>query len=55
MNLSSRVQGLCPKLGRRVLVTADVAHHLAGHVDALGLHSLKGISEQVEVFGLDVG
>jgi adenylate cyclase len=55
VNLSSRVQGLCPKLGRRVLVTADVAHHLAGHVDALGLHTLKGISEPVQVFGLDVG
>jgi adenylate cyclase len=55
VNLSSRVQGLCPKLGRRVLVTADVAHHLPGHVDALGLHTFKGISEPVQVFGLDVG
>ena len=55
VNLASRAQGLCPKLGRRVLVTADVARHLPGHVDDLGLHALKGIGEPVQVFGLDVG
>lgn len=55
VNLASRVQGLCPKLGRRVLVTGEVARHLPGHVDALGPHALKGIAAPVEVFGLDVG
>jgi adenylate cyclase len=55
VNLASRVQGLCPKLGRRVLVTGEVARHLAGHVDDLGAHELKGIAAPVQVYGLDVG
>jgi adenylate cyclase len=55
VNLASRVQGLCPKLGRRVLVTGEVARHLPGHVDDLGLHALKGIAAPVQVYGLDVG
>ncbi|MEM7043797.1 MAG: adenylate/guanylate cyclase domain-containing protein [Pseudomonadota bacterium] len=52
VNLASRIEGLCPKLGVDVLMSAAFKDHLApdAALESLGHHQLKGIDAPVEVF-----
>ena len=50
--IASRVQDLCRPLGESVLITAPVAEWADTLVRSLGFHSVKGLGEPIEVFGL---
>jgi adenylate cyclase len=52
VNLASRIEGLCGKLGRRTLTSSAVASLAADEVERLGTFDLKGISEPQDVFGV---
>ena len=52
VNIASRVQDLCGPLGEPVLITAAVAEWADAPVRSLGFHSVKGLEEPIEVFGL---
>ena len=52
VNIASRVQDLCRPLGQSVLITAPVAEWANTPVRSLGFHSVKGLGEPLEVFGL---
>ena len=44
---------LCSKLGRNVLVSAQLAERAsAEQLELVGLHEVKGVAEPIEVFGL---
>jgi adenylate cyclase len=58
VNEAARIEALCEPLGRRVLVSAE----LAGAVDdagcrliPLGRHKLRGVREMREIYGLELG
>ena len=50
--VASRVQDLCKPLGESVLITASVAEWADTPIRSLGFHSMKGLGEPIEVFGL---
>ena len=50
--IASRVQDLCKPLGESVLITASVAEWADTPIRSLGFHSMKGLGEPIEVFGL---
>jgi class 3 adenylate cyclase len=52
VNLVSRLEGLCKLLGRSVLVSGAVAAETTRDLIPLGEHTLRGIAEPCEVFGL---
>ena len=49
VNKAARIEGLCRKLGREILVTSDFARLNGGSFESLGCFELKGIAEPVEV------
>ena len=57
VNEVARIEALCEPLGSQVLVSAE----LAAAVDAncrlvpLGRHTLRGVREMQEIYGLDLG
>ena len=56
VNEVARIEALCEPLGRRVLVSAELAA-AAGEdrrLEPLGFHTLRGVREQREIFGLDL-
>jgi adenylate cyclase len=50
VNLAARLESLTGKLGKPLLVSREIAAHLAGLVEPVGAHELKGIAGAVEVF-----
>lgn len=50
VNLTSRISGLCGLLGEEILCSEAVGQMIDTPVRSLGIHSLKGISEPVQVF-----
>lgn len=52
VNLVNRIEGLCKTLDRTVLTSAAFARHCPEHLETLGRHEVKGVKDQVEVFGL---
>ncbi len=51
VNLASRLEGLCGRLGVPWVVSDAVAAHAGGALCSLGSFSLKGVPGEVEVFG----
>jgi len=52
VNGASRVEGMTKQLGRTILLTAPVAERLTKRPESLGRHSLRGMAEPIEIFGL---
>lgn len=52
VNLASRVEGLTKMVGKRVLATASVATHVPDLFAACGTHTVRGVSNQIEIFDL---
>ncbi|WP_170479883.1 adenylate/guanylate cyclase domain-containing protein [Ruegeria arenilitoris] len=50
VNVASRVQSLCKTLDEQILITSNVQGYAPVRVETLGLQSLKGLAEEVEVF-----
>ena len=50
VNIAARLEGLTGKLGRRLVLSADLASHVQGRLDDLGEFELKGVPEPVRVF-----
>jgi len=53
VNTASRVEAMSKQLGHSILMTADVARNQDRAVKSLGSHALRGVSEPVEIFGLE--
>jgi adenylate cyclase len=56
VNEVARIEALCEPLGRRVLVSSDLAKAVGngGRLEPLGRHVLRGVREAQEVFGLEL-
>lgn len=50
INHAARLESLTGKLGRPLLVSREMAVHLAESVEPVGAHEVKGIGGAVEVF-----
>ncbi len=50
VNLTSRLEGVCANLNKRMVVSARFADTIGGGLPSLGRHQLKGITEPQEVF-----
>ena len=57
VNEVSRIETLCEPLGRRVLLSAELAAAVADRrrLESLGYHSLRGVREPGEIYGLILG
>src|SRR5262249_341886 len=55
VNEAARIETLCEPLGRRVLVSAELAAAVGEdcRLVPLGLHTLRGVREAREVYGLE--
>ena len=57
VNEVARIETLCEPLGRKVLISAELAA-VAGNrrrLEPLGYHMLRGVREPREIYGLDLG
>jgi adenylate cyclase len=57
VNEAARIEVLCEPLGRAVLASAEFVAGLAGidsRLESLGRHTLRGVREANEIFGLDL-
>jgi adenylate cyclase len=52
VNGASRVEGMTKQLGHAIVMTAPVAARLAHRPKSLGRHTLRGMAEPIEIFGL---
>jgi adenylate cyclase len=52
VNLVTRIESLCPQLGRPLLTSRPFASPCGSRLRSLGRHPLKGIDEPQEIFGL---
>ncbi len=50
-NEAARIEALCKTLGSPLVFSAPVARHVQG-CRSLGLHSLRGVGERMELFTL---
>jgi adenylate cyclase len=52
----ARIEALCEPLGRRVLVSAELAAAVGDNrrLRPLGRHTLRGVARQREIYGLDL-
>jgi len=57
VNEAARIEALCERLGRRVLVSAELAAVVADkcRLVPVGYHTLRGIREMREIYGLELG
>jgi adenylate cyclase len=57
VNEAARIEVLCESLGRNVLVSAEFAAAVgdSGRLVPLGRHTLRGVREMQEIYGLDLG
>ena len=54
-NVAARVESMCKRLGREVLVSGEFARHFPGRFESLGQHELAGVDAPVELFALRAG
>ena len=56
VNEAARIETLCEPLGRRVLVSAELAASVGEdcRLVPLGLHTLRGVRDPREIYGLDL-
>jgi adenylate cyclase len=56
VNEVARIEALCEPLGRRVLVSAELAAAVGDsrRLEPLGCHALRGVREPRAIYGLDV-
>jgi adenylate cyclase len=57
VNEAARIEVLCEPLGRAVLASAEFVAGIAGvdsRLESLGRHTLRGVREANEIFGLDL-
>jgi adenylate cyclase len=52
VNMASRIESLCGKLGRRTLATGDLASLAGGGLTPVGTFELKGMPGEHVVYGL---
>ena len=52
VNEAARIESLTKTLGTPILVSAVLARNLPGELLSLGLHALRGVEHDVEVFTL---
>jgi len=52
VNRTARLEALCGKLNRRILISQDLADRLDLPLEQLGSHAVKGVPEPLLVFGL---
>jgi adenylate cyclase len=50
VNLTSRIEGLCKPLGRRLLLSADFATACDRPLRSLGAHAVRGLANPIEIF-----
>jgi adenylate cyclase len=57
VNEAARIEALCEPLGRQVLVSAELAGVVEGscRLVPLGHHTLRGVREPREIYGLELG
>ena len=57
VNEAARIELLCEPLGRKVLVSAELANAVGDgcRLESLGYHTLRGVREAREIFGLELG
>jgi adenylate cyclase len=57
VNEAARIEALCEPLGRKVLVSAELAAAVGegSRLVPLGRHTLRGVRDTREIFGLDLG
>ena len=57
VNEVARIESLCEPLGRRVLVSSDLAKAIGDdrRLEPLGRHMLRGVRDAQEIFGLELG
>jgi adenylate cyclase len=57
VNEVARIEALCEPLGRRVLISAELAAAVGDgrRLEPLGYHTLRGVREPREIYGLDLG
>jgi adenylate cyclase len=57
VNEVARIETLCEPLGRKVLISAELAAVLGNRrrLEPLGYHMLRGVREPREIYGLDLG
>ncbi len=54
VNEASRIEGLCKSLGETVLTSSVFAQCVPGELRSLGQHTLRGVSEEEEIFALPI-
>jgi adenylate cyclase len=57
VNEVARIEALCEPLGRKVLVSAELAAAVGDcrRLEPLGYHTLRGVRDRREIYGLDLG
>ena len=57
VNEVARIEALCEPLGRKVLVSAELAAVVRDRrrLEPLGYHTLRGVRDPREIYGLDLG
>jgi adenylate cyclase len=57
VNEVARIEALCEPLGRKVLISAELASVVGERrrLEPLGRHRLRGVREPREIYGLDLG
>jgi adenylate cyclase len=57
VNEVARIEALCEPLGRRILVSSDLANAIGDdcRLEPLGRHVLRGVRDAQEIFGLEIG
>jgi adenylate cyclase len=57
VNEAARIEALCEPLGRKVLVSAEFAAAVGNgcRLEPLGRHTLRGLRDAREIYGLDLG
>ena len=57
VNEVARIETLCEPLGRKVLISAELAAVVGDsrRLEPLGYHTLRGVREPREIYGLDLG
>jgi adenylate cyclase len=57
VNEAARIEALCEPLGRKVLISAELAAAVGNgcRLEPLGRHALRGLRDPHEIYGLDLG
>ena len=57
VNEAARIETLCEPLGRKVLISAELAAVIGDRrrLETLGYHTLRGVREPREIYGLVLG